>query len=379
MLHTGSQRYGDVSWNDIAPSPCLSRKLTFSSNSIAIVLAWSLFKGTFMSSTTKRKSWRRILGDSSFRFIAGWLNMRQLQYCFGTSLHVYETWARKNRLPILVEEIGTENVRLLWVGPRRTDRVVIFFHGGGYVVPLQDFSVSFWNYVRLELGRRHLDVGFAILNYSLVPTATFPTQLIQAVTAVKYIIDSGVEPRNIQIVGDSAGGNLALAFLAHMLHPLDSVPRISLTSRISGVYLMSPWVSFTGDTGSHMINDNTDVVGAKTFAYCGRKVMTGVPESLRVYLEASKSPGSWFKGIDELVKRILVSAGGAECLRDDIIEVAKQLSRNHQHVELDIQEGSVHNDPYYDFFVGEKKMGDLTPRIVDWLEKGFKEEDQSSR
>jgi len=30
---------------------------------------------------------------------------------------------------------------------------------------MQDFAASFWNYIRLELKRRDVDVGFAALAY----------------------------------------------------------------------------------------------------------------------------------------------------------------------------------------------------------------------
>lgn len=206
---------------------------------------------------------------------------------------------------------------------------------------------------------------------AILPTAKFPTQLVQAVEALQHVIASGCSPQDVYIVGDSAGGNLALALLSHMLHPVESVAPYPPTSRIGGVFLMSPWVSLTGDTGSHLANDSSDIVGAKTLAYCGRKALEGVPDSLRVYLETLKVPDTWFRGIDELVSRILVTAGAAECLRDDIIQVSHKLSKNHDKVKLIIQENGVHNDPFFDFFVGEMNLGDLTPKIIDWFREAL--------
>ncbi|KAF5384268.1 hypothetical protein D9615_003377 [Tricholomella constricta] len=359
------KQYGRVSWTELATIVLVLGQLPS-------VLLWSFFKSTFTPSKGTHKSWRRNLGDTAFRFVAGAWNIRQLQYCFGTTQQVYEKWARQNGLPVLVDELKGEDARLLWIGPRRTDRVVLYFHGGGYVVPMQDFAASFWNYTRLELGRRHLNVGVAVLNYSIVPTVTFPAQLKQAVKALQYVIASGCKPENIQIVGDSAGGNLALALLAHLLRPVKGVTPISLASEISGVYLMSPWVSLAGGSGSFVTNDSTDVVGASTFAYCGRKVFAGVPDSLHMYLEVGKAPASLFNGVQGIVDRILVTAGGAECLRDDIAEVASRLSVHHGRVRFIVQENGVHNDPFYDFLVGEPKLSDLTPEIVNWLEEGFR-------
>lgn len=46
----------------------------------------------------------------------------------GTTLQVYERWVKQNGLPSLVEEIG-DDARLLWIGPKRIDRVIVYFHG----------------------------------------------------------------------------------------------------------------------------------------------------------------------------------------------------------------------------------------------------------
>ncbi|KAG5638084.1 hypothetical protein H0H81_001851 [Sphagnurus paluster] len=357
------EKYGEVSWIDLARILVVLAQLP-------TVLLWNLFKAAYVLT---HKSWRRILGDTAFRFIAGRWNARQFQYVFGTTLQTYQKWTKQHGIAPLVEEID-DDARLMWIGPRRMDRVVLYFHGGGYVIPMQDFSVSFWNFVRLELAHRNVHAGFAVLNYSIVPTAIFPTQLTQAVNALKYVLASGCRPENIQIVGDSAGANLAISLLAHILHPVKGVPELS-SPRIKGMYLMSPWVSLTGDTGSHSANDNTDIVGAGTFGYCGRRVLESVPESLCVYLEASKVPMQWFHGIEDLVERVLFTAGEAECLRDDIIKVSDAFSAHHSSVELIVDEDGVHNDPFYDFLVGEKKnRSKLTAEIISWLQKGFEEE-----
>ncbi|KAF9461395.1 Alpha/Beta hydrolase protein [Collybia nuda] len=337
---------------------------------LPFVLAWKLFILTIILHG-QVKSWRRVLGDAAFRFLSSALSVRKLQFVLGTTRQVYETWAKQNGLPALVEEVG-EDARLLWVGPKRTDRVIIYFHGGGYVIPLQDFSASFWNHLRVQLNKHEgLNIGLVIFSYSLVPTAVFPTPLRQAALALNHVIASGVTPENIQIVGDSAGANLLLSLLSHILHPLDGIPRVPLRSRIHGIYLMSPWVSLAGGTRSFVENDKSDVVGAMTFAYCARKVFSGVEESCYPYLDPSLTPGAWFQGIDEVVTRVLISAGDVECLRDGIVQLSERIAQYHSGVTLIVQEGGVHNDPYYDFLAREPKLCALTARIQAWIARGF--------
>lgn len=68
------------------------------------------------------------MGDSGFRFLASVLTIRHFQFMLGTTLQVYERWVKQNGLPSLVEEIG-DDARLLWIGPKRIDRVIVYFHG----------------------------------------------------------------------------------------------------------------------------------------------------------------------------------------------------------------------------------------------------------
>ena len=42
---------------------------------------------------------------------------------------------------------------------------LVMLAGGGFLIPMQDFAASFWNYVRLQLKQRDLDAGFAVVTY----------------------------------------------------------------------------------------------------------------------------------------------------------------------------------------------------------------------
>lgn len=51
----------------------------------------------------------------------------------------------------------------------------------------------------------------------------------------------------IFIAGDSAGGNLTLSLLCHLLHPHPKVPEslhIKLSGPLAGALLISPWAKF---------------------------------------------------------------------------------------------------------------------------------------
>ncbi|KAM6489315.1 Alpha/Beta hydrolase fold [Amanita muscaria] len=285
-----------------------------------------------------------------------------------TTKWVYGTWAKWYNLPATVTELGY-GARLLWIGPKRMDKVILYLHGGGYVVPMQYFAASFWRHVQRELESRGVEVGIAILNYTLIPTEHFPTQLRQAVSAVEYLLSNGVQPENIQIVGDSAGGNLGLALLSHILHPLDNIPPITPTKPFAGMYMMSPWVLLSADYDSTY---KADVITGAGFKRGANIILAGLPQSLTSYIEPSLAPEGWFRGAHTYVERFLITVGDKECLHDSIAEFVHRFRRENKETRFEIQPDGLHDDPLLDFLLSQPKLGVLTPMIVDWVQERFK-------
>ena len=59
-----------------------------------------------------------------------WLNVRQVQWLNpkGTC-QVYEEYVKEHKLPVPVNELGSDG-KLLWLGERRADKVILYVHGG---------------------------------------------------------------------------------------------------------------------------------------------------------------------------------------------------------------------------------------------------------
>jgi len=135
---------------------------------------------------------------------------------------------------------------------------------------------------------------------------------------------------------------------------------------------MSPWTRLVHGEGSRLqINDGRDVIPSSTGVYWGSKVLHGAKPSAIPYLEAASAPEDWLQGIEKYVKRMLITAGDMELLRDDIVDYGKHVQKYLEDTTIIVQENGVHADPFLDFLVGEKKLGSLTPKIMDWLEEGF--------
>jgi len=359
-----TKKYGQITWVEslgllaaLAPFP--------------VVLLWTVAT-TAYAPYNKGRSIKRIIGDSALRYTVLKLSVPQFQFFLGTTSNTYKKWSKTVKLTPTVDELG-HDARLLWIGPKRLERVVLFFHGGGYVLPAGPFVSSLCRYAQLELEKQDIEVGFALLNYSLAPYASFPTPLKQAVAALNFLMAAGVKPQNIQLIGDSAGGNLILQVLSHILHPCQGVPELHLPGPLRGVYLISPWTSLSADSKSHTENDGRDWLVHRRLKEWGALILAHVPDADRPIAEPVRAPDSWFEGVDALVERVLVTAGTEELLRDDIVLFAERFKKHHASVELVVQKDGLHEDILLDFNVNEKKKSSMTPLTVEWLAAGFTE------
>ncbi|MCZ6709332.1 MAG: alpha/beta hydrolase [Gammaproteobacteria bacterium] len=124
----------------------------------------------------------------------------------------YEAMLGANPVPDItsIEElrIGECNADWVSVPDSREDRVILYLHGGGYVI---GSNVAYREFAsRLAQANR---ARVCVLNYRLAPENPFPAALDDAVTAFGWLLEQGIDPSGITVAGDSAGGGLTLATL----------------------------------------------------------------------------------------------------------------------------------------------------------------------
>lgn len=76
----------------------------------------------------KHKSWKRVLLDTASLYMMSHLNRKQARAITGTTAGVYGDFMKAKGRVQVVEELG-EDARLFWYGPRKSDRVLLYFHG----------------------------------------------------------------------------------------------------------------------------------------------------------------------------------------------------------------------------------------------------------
>ena len=85
-----------------------------------------------------------------------------------------------------------------------TNKVILYFHGGGYVlnsVDIYDDAVSFFSDC--------LNARIFSLDYSLSPESKFPEALNESIKALDWLNNKGYKSNEISFCGDSAGAHLA--------------------------------------------------------------------------------------------------------------------------------------------------------------------------
>ncbi|KAI0258603.1 Alpha/Beta hydrolase protein [Gloeopeniophorella convolvens] len=317
------------------------------------------------------RSWKRSLGIALYRalFSRGYSMDVLVRAVAQPTGRVYATFARDNRLELVTEDVG-EGARLHWIGPKKTERVFLYFHGGGYSVPSGpqyfDFVHSLKKDVTAALGP---DVGFAFLEYSLTPRAPFPTQLRQATAALAHLLQSGIPPSGIIISGDSAGGNLCLQVTSHLLHPLAGVPAPpKLSEPLGGAALISPWVAFhEKGAASYKRNDARDWIPRKFYDEFAAQVRPGVTPALRAHVEPLEAPKGWWTGAERVVKRFVVFGGENEGIFDQILEMAEVLKAETKDVTMVAEPGAVHEDMINRFSSGEGGQDGGYKDLLSWL------------
>lgn len=166
-------------------------------------------------------------------------------------------------------------------------------------------------------------MSFLVLDYSLAPEARYPTQLIQGVDVLSFVLSTGRKPSDIILAGDSAGGNLTVGVVAHLTHPHPDlrVERLHLNEPLRAVVLLSPWISFSTHFESWTTNKYKD--------YCPAELSETASEAWRGrtaldnYNEPILAPSSFWEGLQ--VKDILITVGGFEVGADAIKQFAKNL------------------------------------------------------
>lgn len=235
---------------------------------------------------------------------------------------MYETYARSRRVAPQTVDLGCHGAKGHWIGSKDAKHVLIWYHGGGFCLPANVGYFKFLDDLVKCSSAMGKDLAVFVLTYTLAPHAHYPTQLTQAVEALRFIIsEPGRRPSNIFLGGDSAGGNLAIGVLSHLAHTHPEIAKLELGESLAGVAVIAPWTSLDESNSDRKEYSGGDVITPYVGRPWSRYYLGGATRDY--YTDASDAPSSWFQTYP--VNKLLVLCGANEILRSTIEKFATKL------------------------------------------------------
>ena len=283
-----------------------------------------------------------------------------------TFLTAYQAYCKQKSLETVVVDLP-EGAKGFWLGNPKAKEVLVYIHGGGFVMPGSPFHLMLYQTVLDTLKDANKDLGVFFISYTLVPHAVYPTQIRQCVEGVRHILESH-SPSDVILSGDSAGGNLALAVVSHLSHPHSAIPPLELSEPLRGLMVMAPWTSFKYDWPSNTINEWKDMLtvnGLEKWSdeYLGPAGKKGTKSDY--YIEAVTAPTSWWEGAK--VKDTLVLAGGEEILRDPIVEWAEKFKSVNANTTIVVAKTECHDEAIYGPLIMDMSEKETGTALKEWL------------
>lgn len=203
---------------------------------------------------------------------------------------------------------------------------IFYIHGGGFTTG----SARERRFITQLLADRYR-YQVAGINYRLAPENKWPAQIEDCLAAWRSFTDLGAAPGETVLMGESAGGTLALSLALLLKQEGMPMPK--------AVVAFSPCVNQAEHYPSHSLNAKTDYMLRDAVAKGLSEPIFGdraAPELLRdpivspVYGDYTGMPP------------IFLSASDAEALLDDSRVLYEKLRAEGHRAELDIQHGVCH-------------------------------------
>ncbi|MEJ6710418.1 MAG: alpha/beta hydrolase [Amylibacter sp.] len=226
--------------------------------------------------------------------------MRQLFETHAKRMHVHPPFADYRN-----GNVG--DVPVLWVrcGEVKTNDVLLYIHGGGFIVGSPNTHKHMVAYLAQKLGMEAV-----MPRYRLAPEHPFPAGFDDVVAIYRGLLARGLRADQIVVAGDSAGGALMLALLAYLSDEGMDMPQSAVA--------ISPVVDIAASFDSMKTNANSDVLLiAERFDELGGMYMGDG--------DRSQPYASPFKADFEHCPPILFHCCDREILRDDTLEMQRKL------------------------------------------------------
>jgi acetyl esterase/lipase len=205
--------------------------------------------------------------------------------------------------------------------------VLLYTHGGGFAVGSAASHRKLAAHVAKALG-----VTAFVLDYRRAPEHPHPAQVEDGVAAFTALVERGVAPADVTTIGDSAGGNLAVAIALALRDRGGPLP--------GRVIAFSPWLDMENAGETLVTNDATDALisvplleGMIAGVLAEGRIDPTTPLANPLYADFTGFP------------KLYVNAGAVESLVDNATRLAEKAQAAGVDVTLSVADGMQHVFP----------------------------------
>ncbi|OTB06869.1 hypothetical protein M426DRAFT_318584 [Hypoxylon sp. CI-4A] len=255
------------------------------------------------------------------------------------------------RPPVHWKECNDKRFKGIWIikDPMTKPDICVFYaHGGGFSMGSAYFYLEFLlTWLSLLNDSGYSNPAIFALDYTLVPDASFPTQLEEAIAAYEHVLSTVQDPDRICVSGDSAGATIVLSLLLHLANmdrhreKMDMLGSWRLAKPGTAV-LISPWVTLVSTKHQNTTSDYLDAGNLHQYArqYAGGSVSANDP---------LLSPGncrdvSWWKSAAPS-KGMFMAYGAEEVFAPEITDLIRFFEKNEIKIHSREEKGGIHAWP----------------------------------
>jgi len=225
---------------------------------------------------------------------------------------------------MIVEKLTVEGRDAEWLSVPNSNpnRTILYLHGGAFIAGNIDSHRPLATELAREASARVL-----LIDYRLAPEYPFPQGINDCVQSYRWLLAQGVAPENLAIVGDSAGGGLALSTLIELRDAKLPLPATAA--------LISPWTDLSLSSPTHASKADIDPISSKgaleviTSLYLGDTPATH-PLASPIFADLTGLPP------------LLIQVGTDEILLGDSQIIADRAGQQGVSAELEVWSEMVH-------------------------------------
>ncbi|KAJ3324811.1 hypothetical protein HDV06_006069 [Boothiomyces sp. JEL0866] len=254
--------------------------------------------------------------------------------------------------PAPAEQVSEIYGEWVTVSKSNPNKVVYLLHGGAYVMGSALMYRPF-----AYIYAKKAESSVYALNYRLAPQNPYPCAVIDAVSGYLHLLEK-FDPKNIVLIGDSAGGGLVISTLLVLRDMGIELP--------AGGVCLSPWLDLTHSCPSFQENAKYDILPTPPpDPRLESRVHYYAPDE---HLKLPYVSPFWEENLDNLPP-LLIHAGSAEQLLDEIIDFSGRLAKSNSSVTLEVFEAHLH--VFQGIMRFSKGAKVAYGRIGNWIKKAM--------